>query len=241
MSTTEDSQTHYQTRSYSQNPDYCEQEESEEIEEGSEEVSIVLVFFSFSHCNVVLFLLLKTPFLQQEDCNSGLKHIQQQPSHQEMKQEEESLLRQENERLQKQLQALQASMIKNNRNGTDNRTNTIDNELSSPVVISQVSNINNTVRTAYTATAPTQQSLLQQQPQQQLNVSQIQQRQLQIEQQLQQQRLNQQQVNSSTSNGSATVKYVCCGNCRQWLSSPRDATFVYCPGIVYKQFFTTSY
>lgn len=26
------------------------------------------------------------------------------------------------------------------------------------------------------------------------------------------------------------MKYVCCGNCRQWLSAPRDATYVYCPG-----------
>ena len=25
------------------------------------------------------------------------------------------------------------------------------------------------------------------------------------------------------------VKYVCCGTCRQWLLSPRDAAFVYCP------------
>lgn len=26
------------------------------------------------------------------------------------------------------------------------------------------------------------------------------------------------------------LKYVCCGNCQQWLSAPRDAMYVYCPG-----------
>jgi LSD1 subclass zinc finger protein len=27
-----------------------------------------------------------------------------------------------------------------------------------------------------------------------------------------------------------TQKYVCCGGCKQWLSAPRDANLVYCPG-----------
>lgn len=30
--------------------------------------------------------------------------------------------------------------------------------------------------------------------------------------------------------GSGGVKYVCCGECRQWLSAPNEATYVFCPG-----------
>jgi LSD1 subclass zinc finger protein len=41
------------------------------------------------------------------------------------------------------------------------------------------------------------------------------------------QQLAQQQQQTSHSQD---AKYICCGNCRQWLSAPRDATYVYCPG-----------
>ena len=39
-------------------------------------------------------------------------------------------------------------------------------------------------------------------------------------------------ASSSSSAGTAsnpTVKYVCCGHCRQWLLSPADAQYVHCP------------
>jgi LSD1 subclass zinc finger protein len=111
--------------------------------------------------------------------------------------------------------------------------------LSAPVVVSSGSG-SSAVRTSpytagVTAAAPTQQSLLNA-PAPPLNIAQIQQRQLQIQQQLQQnnqmqaQAQAQAQSGASTSNEQAVLKYVCCGSCRQWLSSPRDATFVYCPG-----------
>ena len=40
-------------------------------------------------------------------------------------------------------------------------------------------------------------------------------------------------IASSSSNAGTvsnpTVKYVCCGHCRQWLLSPADAQYVHCP------------
>jgi LSD1 subclass zinc finger protein len=48
-------------------------------------------------------------------------------------------------------------------------------------------------------------------------------------QQAHRQRQQQQQQATSTA-GDGSLKYVCCGNCRQWLSAPKDAVYVYCPG-----------
>ena len=31
-------------------------------------------------------------------------------------------------------------------------------------------------------------------------------------------------------NGTNNQKYVCCGGCRQWLAAPKDAKLVFCPG-----------
>lgn len=39
----------------------------------------------------------------------------------------------------------------------------------------------------------------------------------------------QQQTQQSPQTNDVGLKYVCCGSCRQWLSSPRDAAYVYCP------------
>lgn len=39
----------------------------------------------------------------------------------------------------------------------------------------------------------------------------------------------QQQMQQPQQANNVGLKYVCCGSCRQWLSSPRDAAYVYCP------------
>lgn len=158
----------------------------------------------------------KTPFLSREEKNT--KNAESSAPH--------SYLAMENERLQRELHALRSAMsisgqsTANQNYPNTQSANTQNHQFSSPVVISNASESWSSVQTT---SSTTQQNILNEPP---LDVTQIQQRQLQIQQQAQQNR----QQSSSTASGNATVKYVCCGSCRQWLSSPRDATFVYCPG-----------
>jgi LSD1 subclass zinc finger protein len=44
------------------------------------------------------------------------------------------------------------------------------------------------------------------------------------------QQQHQEGLAQQTASQTQALKYVCCGNCRQWLSAPREATYVYCPG-----------
>lgn len=74
----------------------------------------------------------------------------------------------------------------------------------------------------YTLAQPvTQSNVYQQQQAQQQQQLLLQQQQAQRTQMLQQ---------TVTQEEQQTLKYVCCGNCQQWLSAPRNATYVYCPG-----------
>jgi LSD1 subclass zinc finger protein len=175
----------------------------------------------------------QTPFIQQQQ-QQQQHHVPLQPHVHTRTQQplsQETLLKRENERLQNELRALQASM------GSVQQAQVEESRLSSPVVVS--SGARTGPYSASSTAAPTQQSVLQTRP---MSIHDIQQRQLQIQQQLQNNRTQtqtqtnqpqpqtQQQLSTSTSNEQATLKYVCCGSCRQWLSSPRDAAFVYCPG-----------
>lgn len=208
------------TPSYSQNPAYVNYVEEEEEEEGTEQTPFIQPHTQTQS---------QTPHAPQQYIPQ-LPHVHSR-SQQPLSQED--LLKRENERLQAELQALQSSM-----SSTQNQP-ARQTQLSAPVVISSTSAGSHShvgaVSSSQQAPAPTQQSLLQSRP---MNIQQIQQRQLQIQQQLQNSRnqsqtappLTQSQVGTSTANEQASLKYVCCGSCRQWLSSPRDAAFVYCPG-----------
>eukprot|EP00603_Paraphysomonas_imperforata_P003277 CAMPEP_0114435042 /NCGR_PEP_ID=MMETSP0103-20121206/12603_1 /TAXON_ID=37642 ORGANISM="Paraphysomonas imperforata, Strain PA2" /NCGR_SAMPLE_ID=MMETSP0103 /ASSEMBLY_ACC=CAM_ASM_000201 /LENGTH=455 /DNA_ID=CAMNT_0001605009 /DNA_START=87 /DNA_END=1454 /DNA_ORIENTATION=+ len=215
------------TPSYSQNPAYVNYVEEEE-EEGTEQTPLIQPQTQTQT---------QTQTQQPPPQYTAQQYVPQQPhvhtqSQQPLSQEE--LLKRENERLQAELRALQSSMSSSQNQLTQ------QDQLSAPVVISSsnagIHRRSGAVASPYVP-APTQQSLLQAPP---MNIQQIQQRQLQIQQQLQLQHSRSQsqtappqtqsQVGTSTANEQASLKYVCCGSCRQWLSSPRDAAFVYCPG-----------
>lgn len=138
-------------------------------------------------------------------------------------QEQTRLLRLENERLQQELDGLRSSMTESGASATSStgltrpQTRQGSNHFPSPVILSSMPSQQSILQGSNTAPA--------------LNVKQIQERQLQIQQQAQQR--SQAPPSSAVArngNDNAVVKYVCCGSCRQWLSSPRDANFVYCPG-----------